>query len=107
MELYGLKACDTCRRAVRELREAGREVTFVDIREAPLDQVVRARLVETFGARILNTRSTTWRSLTEAERAGDPATLLSAHPALMKRPVIARNEKLYLGWDAAVRSALL
>ncbi|KMW56279.1 ArsC family protein [Candidatus Rhodobacter oscarellae] len=56
---------------------------------------------------MINTRSTTWRGLTETERAGEPIALLKAHPTLMKRPVIDDNGALYLGWDKAVQAALL
>ena len=103
MKLYGLKNCDTCRKALRALGDA----ELVDVRETPLDAATRARFVETFGDRIVNTRSTTWRGLSEEERAADPVALLAAHPAVMKRPVIEDGGTLYLGWDAGVRSALL
>jgi arsenate reductase-like glutaredoxin family protein len=107
MKLYGLKNCDTCRKALRALADAGREAELVDVRETPLDEATRARFVETFGDRIVNTRSATWRGLSEEERAADPVALLAAHPAVMKRPVIEEDGTLYLGWDAGVRSALL
>ena len=49
---------------------------------------------------MVNRRSTTWRGLDEAARAGDPVRLISAHPTLMKRPVIEDGGVLTLGWDA-------
>jgi len=55
---------------------------------------------------LLNTRSTTWRGLDEAERAKDPLSLLAAHPTLMKRPLIDRNGELFLGWTKDVQAAL-
>lgn len=61
-----------------------------------------------FGDALVNRRSTTWRGLSEDERAGDPLELLAAHPTLMKRPVIEADDgTLYLGWDKAVQAALL
>jgi len=33
--LYGLKTCDTCRKALRALEAAGRSITVVDIRSDP------------------------------------------------------------------------
>ncbi len=108
MKVFGLRACDTCRKAIRELGAAGHEPVLVDVRDTPLDDATRARFFETFGEKLLNTRSTTWRGLSEAERAGPPLDLLAAHPALMKRPVIeAGDGALYLGWDATVKSSLL
>ncbi|MDG4649145.1 ArsC/Spx/MgsR family protein [Roseibacterium sp. SDUM158017] len=107
MILYGLKTCDTCRKALGALKAAGREVEFVDVRETPLDAAMRERLLQAFGDRAVNTRSTTWRGLSEAERAAPADALLAAHPTLMKRPVIDAQGTLHLGWDAAVRAALL
>jgi arsenate reductase len=108
VKVYGLRNCDTCRKTIRSLEDAGREAVLLDIRETPLDDATRARFLEAFGDRLVNTRSTTWRGLSEAERAEPPLDLLAAHPALMKRPVIEEGEgRLYLGWDATVKSSLL
>ena len=107
MTLYGLKNCDTCRAALRALREAGREPVFVDVRETPLDAADLTRFLEAFGDALINRRSTTWRGLEEADREAAPQTLLAAHPALMKRPVIDAGGVLHLGWSADVQQALL
>lgn len=107
LKVYGLRNCDTCRKAIRALAEAGRDAVLVDVRETPLDDATRARFLAAFGETLVNTRSTTWRGLPEAERARTPRELLAAHPALMKRPVVETGEgELYLGW-AAVKSSLL
>lgn len=102
MILYGLKNCDTCRKALKALPNA----ELVDVSVTPLPPDLMSRALQTFGDRLLNTRSTTWRGLSEDERAKKPLALLSAHPKLMKRPLIADGETIYLGWDAATRSAL-
>ncbi len=106
MKLYGIKACDTCRKALKMLQEAGREVTFVDVRNAPLTRAQLETFHETFGDKLLNTRSTTWRGLDDSERTHNPLDLLSAHPTLMKRPVID-DGTLYLGWAKDTQQALL
>ena len=106
MKLYGIKACDTCRKALKMLQETGREVTFVDMRDTPLDASLLGRFHETFGDKLVNTRSTTWRGLDDSERAQDPLDLLAAHPTLMKRPVID-DGTLYLGWAKDTQQALL
>lgn len=103
MRIYGLKACDTCRKAAKALPGAA----FVDVRDAPLGAERIARFFDTFGAALVNTRSTTWRGLSEAERAKAPEDLLAAHPALMKRPVIETDDgALHLGWSREVQAAL-
>lgn len=100
--IYGIKTCDTCRKAAKSL---GVELT--DIRENPLTPAQLERFYTVFGEALLNTRSTTWRGLDEVERARPPLVLLAEHPTLMKRPVIERDDALYLGWGKEVQAALL
>lgn len=102
MKIYGLKACDTCRKALKALDGA----ELVDVRAEGMPEDVLKAAHAQFGPALLNTRSTTWRGLGEAERGGDPITLIKAHPALMKRPLIARGDELYLGWSEETRAAL-
>ena len=106
MKLFGLKNCDTCRKAVKMLEAAGHDVAFQDVRSAPLSQEQLAAFQNAFGDAVLNTRSTTWRGLSESERQKDPIALLLEHPALMKRPVI-EADALHLGWSKEVQQALL
>ncbi|AHD09065.1 arsenate reductase family protein [Phaeobacter gallaeciensis] len=106
MQLYGLKTCDTCRKALKQLPEA----QLVDVRADGVPDAVLTEALAQFGDRLVNSRSTTWRGLSEAERATDPLELLKAHPALMKRPLIQSgpdlNSDLHLGWDAKTKAAL-
>ena len=102
MEIYGLKTCDTCRKAIKALPEA----QFVDVRADGVPAAVIAQALEQFGDTLVNTRSTTWRGLSEQERQGAPLDLLAAHPTLMKRPLIADKGALYLGGTKDVQSAL-
>ena len=100
--ILGLKSCDTTRKARKALPEAG----FRDIRETPLTAGEVGALLTEFGEALVNKASTTWRGLSEADRAQPAPTLLAAHPALMKRPVIQSGGVWYLGWTPAVRAAL-
>ncbi len=100
--LYGLKNCDTCRKALKTLEGA----EFVDVRADGVPQVTLEAAFETFGAALANTRSTTWRNLSEEERAKPVLELIAAHPTLMKRPLIERDGALYLGWGKDTQTAL-
>ena len=97
MKIYGLKTCDTCRKALKSCPED----ELVDVREAAVPASVMDAAWAAFGTALLNTRSTTWRGLSAAERAGEPLALIAAHPALMKRPLIVEGDRMTLGWDAA------
>jgi arsenate reductase len=107
MKLYGLKTCDTCRKAMRELKETGAELAFIDVRADGVAPGELARFHREFGDKLVNRGSATWRGLTNEQREKDPLALLQEYPALMKRPVIERDGQLYLGWGAEVRAALL
>ncbi|MCC5966233.1 MAG: arsenate reductase [Natronohydrobacter sp.] len=102
LTIYGIKTCDTCRKALKALPEA----SFRDIRAEPLTEAERAEFLDRFGEALVNRASTTWRGLSAPEREATPDALLSAHPSLMKRPVIRAGDAIYLGWKADVQSAL-
>lgn len=103
MHIYGLKTCDTCRKAARALLGA----RLVDIREASLSEALLDQALAQFGADLVNTRSTTWRGMDAAARGMAARDQLRAHPTLMKRPLIVTPEGLlHLGWGADVQAAL-
>lgn len=111
MTMYGLKNCDTCKKALKALAAAGHDVTFVDIRtEADLAAKVPVWLSCVSENVLINKRSTTWRGLTTAEQEGasgaKAAALLTAHPTLIKRPVIEINDRVHVGWAKDVSEAL-
>ncbi len=103
-KLYGLKACDTCRKAVKDLEGAGISCEFIDVRATPLDAATLAGFAQAFGEALVNRRSTTWRGLAESERAGTVEELISEYPTLMKRPVVVDGSVMTLGWDAASKA---
>lgn len=107
MIVYGLKNCDTCRKARKAVEAAGKDVVFRDVRAEPMERAELAVFLERLGPDLVNRRSTTWRGLSDAERAGDPLDLLAAHPSLMKRPVVQDGDVLLLGWSAAVQAQVL
>lgn len=106
MRLNGLKNCDTCRKALRELRAAGREVEFRDLRENPPSANELGTWWAQLGSMLLNTRSTTWRGLDAAAREQDPQDLMLAHPTLIKRPVIETDREVVSGWTSKTRETL-
>jgi len=104
--IYGLKACDTCRKAAKALAGAGHDVVLHDVRADPVPRDMLADWLARLGPGLVNRKSTTWRGLSDAEHARDPVDLLADHPALMKRPVIVTGDAVHLGWTAPVQGAL-
>ena len=107
LTLYGIPTCDTCKKAIRALEGAGRSVTFRDVRADPLPDDEWAELIAELGTDLVNTRSTTYRGLSDWLKHSEADAQLAAHPTLMKRPVIRDGDTLYLGWDEATQAALL
>ncbi|HIP78710.1 MAG TPA: arsenate reductase [Kiloniellaceae bacterium] len=109
--IYGLKNCDSCRKAKAWLEAERDAVRLHDLRD---DGVPAAELdgwLARLGwERLLNRRSTTWRGLPSEEKQSlDGAAakrLMLAHPTLIKRPVIRAGEHLVVGFSAAEQSAL-
>lgn len=112
MQLYGLKNCDTCRKARKELDAADIPYAFHDLREDGAAKAQIARWARAVGYEaMLNKASTTWRALDEADKAGlgeaKAVALMAAHPALIKRPLIALdNGAVLIGWTAEAKAAI-
>lgn len=102
MILYGLKNCDSCRKAQKWLDANNHEYEFIDVREdTPSEHTLKA-WHQALGGGLLNRRGTTWRQLSAAEQARadrELPALLQNRPALIKRPVLVAAHKLLCGFD--------
>ncbi|MEQ8798650.1 MAG: arsenate reductase [Salinisphaeraceae bacterium] len=110
--LYGLKNCDTTRKAGQWLATAGIDHAFVDLRADGLDPTrLDAWLAQAGWETLLNRRSTTWRELPDNDKQAIDAerarNLLRAHPTLIKRPVLEHGGNLLVGFTAARYEAAL
>lgn len=103
LKLYGIKNCDTVRKARKALQDADKDVEFIDVRADGLDaQTVKGWLDKVEADTLLNKRGTSWRALSDAEKAAaeaDPATAIVNAPTLFKRPVIVASDGgVTVGW---------
>lgn len=106
MILFGISTCDTCKRALKTLQKAGKDVTFRDVRTMPLTEAEIAAIAHEFGSKAVNQQSTTYRSFNDFLKASEPEVQIAAQPTVMKRPVIRNGDRWYLGWDSATEAAL-
>ncbi len=112
MKIYGIKSCDSCRKARRFLDEAGRKHEWHDLREDGIDVATIQRWLAAVGAEgLVNRRSTTWRGLSEVERveamaAISAASVLAENPTLIKRPVFDIDGTIRVGFNAAMADEL-
>ncbi len=113
MKIFGLRACDTCRKARKALDAAGVDYAFHDVRENGVAKSQVARWAKTAGWQtLLNKSSTTWRGLSDADKAelseAKAVALMTARPTLMKRPIIERGDtEVFVGWSKEAQAALL
>lgn len=106
LTLYGIKNCDTVKKARRWLESHGVEYQFHDFRQDGLDKKQLSGWVEQLGwEAIVNKRSTTWRNLSDKDKEittnAQAVKLLSANPTLIKRPVLEKNKILLIGFKEA------
>jgi arsenate reductase len=109
--LYGIASCDSVRRARRWLEARGIAYRFHDLRADGLDPgLVRAWAGELGWRALLNRQSSTWRQLPAAARDGldeDRAvSLMETHPLLIKRPLLDRDGRRYVGYSEALYASL-
>ncbi len=112
IDIYGLKNCDTCKKAQGWLDDAGIDYAFHDVKKSPIPvELIATWLDELGSATLINRRGTTWRQLTDADKArAEDVTgardLIAANPSLMKRPVFDLGRERLVGWGAAQRAVL-
>ncbi|MGR3648899.1 MAG: arsenate reductase family protein [Shimia sp.] len=107
MIIYGLSTCAICQRARKTLEEAGKVVSFRDVRAEPLSEAELAELIAEFGDRLVDRKSNDYRALNDWLKNSEADAQISARPKVMARPVIRDNGVFYLGWDEAVQKDLL
>ena len=97
--MYGIKNCDTIKKARRWLENNHVDYQFHDYRTDGLDaQMMHKFIAELSWEALLNTRGTTWRKLDEAQRAAitdadSAAALMLEMPAIIKRPLLCAPGK--------------
>ena len=103
--MYGIKNCDTIKKARRWLETQQIEYRFHDYRVDGLDRTLLDSFIAELGwEALLNTRGTTWRKLDEATKAavtnaGSAIRLMKEHTSLIKRPVIEAGDQVLVGFN--------
>ncbi|MBK0468825.1 ArsC family reductase [Klebsiella aerogenes] len=108
LTMYGIKNCDTIKKARRWLETHQIDYRFHDYRVDGLDRELLNTFIAELGwEALLNTRGTTWRKLDESVRAGidnadAAAALMLEMPAIIKRPLLcAPGKPMLLGFSEA------
>lgn len=113
IKLYGLKNCDTCRKAIKTLTSAGIDHKAIDVRADGVSKTQLMGWSKIVGwEKLLNTRSTTWRGLPETDKTNlnekKAVALMAEYPALMKRPLVEKTSKqVFVGWTKDTQDAII
>lgn len=100
--IYGIRTCDTMRKATRWLTEHGVDHRFHDYRADGLDRTTLERWVRKVGwEALLNRSSATFRSLPDERKSVDGTSavdLMLEQPTMVKRPVLEVGDRLEVGF---------
>lgn len=104
--MYGIKACDTIKKARDWLAAKGVAYDFHDYKAVGITPAKLAEWSDQVGwESLLNKAGTTFRGLPEPEKQGiDQAkaiVLMTANPSMIKRPVLEHEGRLLVGFKPA------
>ena len=113
LQFYGIPNCDTVKKARKWLDANGINYAFHDYKKEGADAAkVEAWIADKGVDVVLNKRGTTFRKLSDEEKASaadshGAVTLLVQHPSMIKRPVVEHNGGILVGfkedeWSAAL-----
>lgn len=109
--LYGIKNCDTVKKARARLDARGVQYEFHDYKIAGVDRAQLERWCREAGwERVLNRNGTTFRKLPNADKANLDGTaairLMLAQPSLIKRPILEIDGRVVVGFEPDLYSRL-
>ena len=105
--IYGIKNCDTMKKARVWLDSHGVAYDFHDYKAAGIDKARLESWSKTVGwETLLNRAGTTFRALPEADKAGltekKAIALMLAQPSMIKRPVLDLGKRLVVGFKPEI-----
>ena len=109
--LYGIKNCDTVKKARKWLDANSVPYTFHDFRVDGINKTLVNNFLKQIEKEILiNKRGTTWRKLSDEEKEIKTKTqaveLMVENPTIIKRPVLDVNKKIILGFSEEIYKSL-
>lgn len=105
--IYGIKNCDTMKKARAWLDQRGLSYVFHDYKAAGIDAARLKRWAGEVGwETLLNRAGTTFRKLPDDEKAGldegRALALMQVQPSMIKRPVLDVDGRLTVGFKPEV-----
>jgi arsenate reductase (glutaredoxin) len=105
--IYGIRNCDTMKKARAWLDKRGVEYRFHDYKSEGVERAKLEAWAKNVGwETLLNRAGTTFRKLPEKEREGvtekRAIALMFAQPSMIKRPVLEAGGKLFVGFKPEI-----
>ena len=102
--LYGIKSCDTIRKARKWLEANGIDYQFHDVRSDGLDESQLKHWIKALGwETLLNKRGMSWRKLADADKidldANKAMQLMLSQTVMIKRPILKHKGGLFCGFS--------
>lgn len=94
VKIYGIKNCNSMKKAFDHLTEQGINYDFHDYKKQPISETKLQDWVSHLGLNmVLNKKGTTYRNLTDEQKHATndeqtAITLMAQYPSLIKRPII-------------------
>lgn len=109
-KLYGIKACDTMKKARAWLDAQGVAYDFHDYKAEGAEQAALERWAKAVGWEVLlNRAGTTFRALPERDKADlnekKAIALMLKQPSMIKRPVLEQGAKILVGFKPDIYAA--
>ncbi len=109
--MYGIKNCDTIKKAKKWLEAENIEFTFHDYKKEGVDEALFKSWISELGwEALINRRGTTWRKLPDEqkENMNDTSALAAMldNPSIIKRPLLIHNGQKTLGFKAEEYTAI-
>lgn len=110
--LYGIKNCDSVKKARQWLEQNGVDYRFHDFRGDGLSKDQLQQWLRRVGAEaLINTRSTTWKQLGEHDQklamGTNASAVVLANPTLIKRPLLEHGDSILVGFSSEEYEKLL
>lgn len=103
--LFGIKNCDTVKKAQKLLAEHAINFDYHDFRQDGIDALTIQSFIEQLGLdKVINKRSTTWKQLTQEQKDSlskeTAIAICLEQPTLIKRPVLIHEGQYHIGFKA-------
>lgn len=111
-KIYGIKNCDTMKKAFKWLDNNNIEYEFHDYKKQGVDNGILEQAINEHGWEVvINKRGTTWRNLPQTVKdtmnSEKALNIADDNPSVIKRPLLLHEQKTYIGFNEQTYADIL